>query len=201
MQGKLLAAIGVMVTAWGCTQPIAANAAPLRSGYYEGFVLAVSPTGRVTGHFNMEQGGNTHCIFDFVGQASGSQATIRTVGAPALSGKITASAEDEVTFSMARVKSLPGCGLVLPPEAETGAGTELDRIKPGSWSELATIKSAKVAFRATPGGAAGRAYVVKGDVVAILARQGGNAKVTYPSERDTWSQGWVAASDLAPIGQ
>lgn len=200
MRGRSLAAIAVMMTVWGCAQPVGASAASLQSGFYEGFVLAVSPTGRVVGHFNMEQGEGVtkRCIFDFVGKASGNQAMIRTTGSPGLNGRIIASAADEVSFSMAHVKDLPGCGLVLPPEAEAG-GTDLDRIKPGSWTDLAKVKSARVAFKAAPGGPAGRTYVVKGDVVGILARQGSQVQVVYPSERDKWAQGWVSATDLAPL--
>jgi hypothetical protein len=113
MQVKSLATIALTIAIWGCAEPVAAAAAPLRSGFYEGFVLAVSPSGRVVGHFNMEQGEGVtkRCIFDFVGRASGNQAVIRTVGSPNLSGRITASAADEVMFSMAHVRSLPGCGL------------------------------------------------------------------------------------------
>ncbi|MES3153478.1 hypothetical protein [Sphingomonas faeni] len=199
MLRKILAAAVVMSGAWGCAQPSAAAAAPVRSGFYEGLVLAVSPTGRVVGHFNMEQGEGVvkRCIFDFAGQMRGNQAIIHSAGSPRLTGRITATSADEISFSMAHVKDLPGCGLVLPPEAETAGGTELDLIKPGAWTDLATVKSARVAFKATPGGAGGRAYMVKGDVVGILGRQGNQVKVVYPSERDTWAQGWVAAADLA----
>jgi hypothetical protein len=200
MQRKSLAAIAVMVTTWGCAQPAGASP-PLRSGFYEGFVLAVSPSGRVVGHFNMEQGDGAtkRCVFDFVGQTNGDRATIHTEGSPSLGGSIAASSTDEVMFSMAHVKDLPGCGLVLPPEAEAGGGAELDRIKPGTWTDLATVTGARVAFKTTAGGSAGHAYVVKGDVVGILARQGNQVQVVYPSERDTWAQGWVSAADLAPL--
>jgi hypothetical protein len=201
MQVKSLATIALTIAIWGCAEPVAAAAAPLRSGFYEGFVLAVSPSGRVVGHFNMEQGEGVtkRCIFDFVGRASGNQAVIRTVGSPNLSGRITASAADEVMFSMARVRSLPGCGLVLPPEAEAGSGAELDQIRVGSWTDLATVRTARVGFRVAPGGPVGRAYLVKGDVVGIVSRQGNQVRVVYPSERDVWSQGWVSAADLAPL--
>lgn len=194
--------IGVaMMTVWGCAKPSDAVAVPLRSGFYEGFVLSVSPNGRVVGHFNMEQGEGVtkRCIFDFVGQASGNQATIRTLGSPRLTGRITANAAEEVMFSMAHVRDLPGCGLVLPPEIEAGGGTELDAIRPGGWTDLARVKSARAAFKATPSGPAGRGYVVKGDVVGILARRAGQVQVVYPSERGTWSQGWVNATDIAPL--
>ena len=201
MRTKASVLIAATMTMAACAQPVGAAAAGLRSGFYEGFVLAVSPQGRVVGHFNLEQGEGVvkRCIFDFVGQASGNQAVIRTTGSPRLNGRMVASTPDEVMFSMAHVRSLPGCGLVLPPEAEAAAGTELDRIRAGGWIDLATVKSTRVAFKSTPGAPAGHSYIVKGDVVGVLARQGSQVQVVYPSERDQWAQGWVAAADLAPL--
>ncbi|WP_260599781.1 hypothetical protein [Sphingomonas endolithica] len=199
MQGRSLA-IAVMLAACGCAQPADASAGALGSGFYEGFLLAVSPGGRVVGHFDMEQGMEVikRCTFDFVGRASGNQATIRTIRTPSLNGRITADTAGDVTFSMAHVRDLPGCGLVVPPEAEA-AGTQLSRIRPGNWTELARVTGARVAFKATPSGRARRRYVVKGDVVGILARRGNQLLIVYPSERDTWPQGWVSAADLAPL--
>jgi hypothetical protein len=197
MRAELLGVTAVMITIGGCTQPL--DAAPLRSGFYEGFVLAVSPAGQVTGHFDMEQGEvpTKRCRFDFVGQVRKGSAEIRTLDSPNLRGTITGSTAEDVTFSMPGVNDLPGCGLVLPPEAETGI--ELGRIRPGDWTDLAVVKSARVAFKPAPGGSPGRAYVVKGDVLGILARQGSQVQVVYPSERDHWAQGWVSASDLTPL--
>jgi hypothetical protein len=199
MQGRSLA-LAVMLAACGCAQPADASPAALGSGFYEGFVLAVSPGGRVVGHFDMEQGLGVikRCTFDFVGQASGNRATIRTIRTPSLNGRITADTAGDVIFSMAHVRDLPGCGLIVPPEAEA-AGTQLSRIRPGNWTELARVTGARVAFKATPRGRAGRRYVVKGDVVGILARRGNQLQIVYPSERDTWPQGWVSAADLAPL--
>ncbi|WP_424632016.1 hypothetical protein [Bradyrhizobium sp. SYSU BS000235] len=200
MQGKALTSIVVILTALGYASAAGA-AASLRSGFYEGVVLAVGPTGRVVGHFDMEQGDGAtkRCVFDFVGEISGNQAIIHTVQSPNLSGRITVSRADEVMFSMAHVRDLPGCGLVLPPEAEAGSGIGLDRIRSGSWTDLARVRNARVAFKAAADGAAGRTYVVKGDVVGILAQQGNQVQVVYPTERDNWAQGWVAAADLAPL--
>jgi hypothetical protein len=200
MQRPSLTAIVAILTTWGCAQAAAA-APPLRSGFYEGFVLAVSPTGQVAGHFDMEQGDGAtkRCSFDFAGRISGGQAIIHTTGSPSLNGRIAAGAPGEVTFSMAHVKDLPGCGLVLPPKAEEAGGAEFDRIKPGAWTDLARVRGARAALKAAPNGPPGRAYVVKGDVVGVLARQGDQVQVVYPSERDHWAQGWVAAADLAPL--
>lgn len=181
-----------------CAAATPAAAAPLRSGFYEGFVLAVSPAGRVTGHFDMTQGEGVtkRCAFDFTGQATGAGAVIRGAG---LTGRLASPSADEVSFSMARVRALPGCDSVLPPEIETAAGFELDRIRPGNWSELARIKGARVALRASPDAPSGRAYLIKGDTVGVLARRGGQVQIVYPSERQVWSQGWVAAADLVAL--
>lgn len=198
MPTRFLAAAATVLAVWACAAPGSVSAAPLNSGLYEGMVLAVSPEGRVAGHFAMEQGDGVtkRCVFDFVGQRTGGRAAIRTVGAPALTGRLTTGTANAVTFSMARIRNLPGCGLVLPPEAEAASGTELDRIRPGSWTQLARIGGARVVLHTAAGGTAGRAYLVKGDVVGVLARRSGQVQVVFPSERSRWAQGWVPAADL-----
>jgi hypothetical protein len=193
----------------GCAQaaapPPPAPAASFRSGQYEALVLGVDPSGRVTGSFRMEQGeGVTKvCAFSFTGRAQGASAAVRVQGrprgaAPALAGRLEATA-DGVTLRLPGADALPGCGLVLGPMIEGADGLELSRTGPGTWRELAEVKAARAPLRPAPGGPAGRAYVVAGDVVGVLERRGAAVRVVYPSDRARPSQGWVAAAELAPL--
>lgn len=204
MAGNKVSSAAVLAAAVGCAQA-APPAEPLRSGSHEALVLAVDRSGRVAGSFRMEQGeGVTKiCAFTFTGQARGGQAAIRVVGrprdrSPIPAGRIDASG-DGVTLRLPRAGSLPGCGLVIGPMVKQAGGIELSRIGPGDWTGLAEVRGARVSLRPIPGGPAGRAHLVRGDVVGVLGRQGGQVRVVYPSERRRPSQGWVAASDLAPL--
>ena len=196
-----------LIAVTGCAQaaPPAAPAAVLRSGQYEGLVLGVDASGRVTGSFDMEQGeGVTKtCAFTFTGRAQGGTAAIRAVGqprrgSPVLTGRLGTSA-DGVVLRLPGARDLPGCGLVIPPSVEEAEGLELSGTGPGTWTDLAEIRAPRAALRAAPGAPAGRAYVVRGDVVGVLERRGAQARVVFPSDRVPPSQGWVHAAELAPL--
>lgn len=193
----------------GCAdaRPPAAAAAPLRSGLYEGLSLAVAPDGRVVGHFLMEQEGegNRHCDFVVTGRVDARGATIRATATPYGAtrppvGRIDPTG-DGVRLTLPGSGNLSGCAQVAGPFLDDPKGLELSRTGAGGWSDLARVRLAKVPLRARPDAPAGKAYVVKGDVVGIAARSGANVRVIYPSDRQARSEGWVAATALEPVAR
>ncbi len=64
-----------------------------------------------------------------------------------------------------------------------------------SWLELREVRSPRAHFSDTPGGAAKRAYVTRGDVVGITSRTGGFVHVEYVDGRQP-VQGWLRETDL-----
>ncbi|WP_380784913.1 hypothetical protein [Sphingomonas sp. R86521] len=197
-----LACATLTMVATGCAQ-----AAPLRSGLYEEMVLSVDASGRLVGRYFMEQGEGVvkRCDFTFVGQVRGGEAAVRvleTAAGPVRHpvGRVTATA-DGVTLRLPKAGNLPGCGLVIGPMVEEPGGMPLSRTGAGGWTGLAQVRSPRVALRATPDAAPARAYVVRGDVVGVVERRGRYVHILYPSERRKRSEGWVAATDLQPLGQ
>ena len=183
----------------GCGVATPAGAAPLRSGLYEGLVLAVAPDGRVTGRYREEQGEGVikTCAFTLTGRAAANGAAIvARGGGTVLRGRL-AVALGGVTLTLPHARDLPGCGLVLMPEIDRGL--ELDRTGAGGWRELVRVKAARVSLKAQPTGAPSRAYVVRGDVLGVTARRGGQVQVVYPSARANPSKGWVDAATVAPL--
>lgn len=187
-----------------CSSPAISQGSVLRSGLYEGMVLSVSPGGRVVGSYREEQGDapSKSCAFTFSGQVRGSGAAITASDGSArgpgrLAGRLTVSGQD-VTLVLPRARSMGGCGLVLMPEVET-EGMPLSRLAAGAWTDLAKVKDARLALRAAPTAAPGRAYVVRGDVVGIVGRRGAAVEIVYPSDRAKPTRGWVPAAALAPV--
>jgi hypothetical protein len=178
----------------------------LRSGLYEELLVGVDASGRVTGSYHMEQGEGVvkTCAFTFSGQNRGGTAAIRAHGSPrgvasVLTGRLTAADDGGVVLSLPGARDLPGCGLVADPMMEDPDGMGLSRTGDGAWTELVEVRAARAALRPSPGAPAGRAYVVKGDVVGVLERRDGAVRVVYPSYRASPSQGWVSAAELAQL--
>lgn len=184
----------------GCAVAVPAQAAPLRSGLYEGLVLAVAPDGRVSGRYREEQGeGVTKtCQFTLTGRAAPTGAAITAHGGgTSFRGRIVATPSGDVVLTLPHARDLPGCGLVLMPEVDRGL--ELDLSGAGGWSELVQVRAARVSLRPQPTGAAGRAYVVRGDVLGVIARRSAQVQVIYPSARANPSRGWVDAAAVGPL--
>ncbi len=178
-----------------------AIAAPLRSGLYEELVLAVAPSGRVVGHYREDQGdGPTKsCAFTLTGAAAGGSVTARSdAGGAALQGQLTATPRG-VKLTLPHGRDLPGCGLVLMPEIDTGV--DLDRVGDGRWSELVRVSVPRAGLRQQPDAAPGRSYVIRGDVLGVVARRGTSVDVVYPSIRPHPSQGWIEAAEVTPLAR
>ncbi|WP_156348577.1 hypothetical protein [Sphingomonas sp. Leaf23] len=204
MKTLSVAAVGLLLIA-GCAEARPPAATTLRSGLYEGLSLAVAPDGRVVGHFLMEGERDRRCDFVVTGRVDARGATIRALATPYGAarppvGRIDPTG-DGVRLTLPGSGNLSGCAQVAGPFLDDPKGLELSRTGAGGWSDLARVRLAKVALRARPDAPAGKAYVVKGDVVGIAARSGANVRVIYPSDRQARSEGWVAASALEPVAR
>ncbi|KQM61350.1 MULTISPECIES: hypothetical protein [unclassified Sphingomonas] len=206
MKTSYTAAAALLLIA-GCAEARPPAASSLRSGLYEGLSLAVAPDGRVVGRFLMEQegGGNRRCDFVVTGRLDARGATVRALATPYGAkqppvGRIDPTG-DGVRLTLPGSGNLSGCAQVAGPFLDDPKGLELSRTGAGGWTGLARVRAVKVPLRAQPGGAAGRAYVVQGDVVGIAARSGANVRVIYPSDRQVRSEGWVPAAALEPVAR
>ncbi|WP_294322573.1 hypothetical protein [uncultured Sphingomonas sp.] len=204
MKTLSVAAVALLLIA-GCAEARPPAAPGLRSGLYEGLSLAVAPDGRIVGRFLMEDEGNRRCDFVVTGRSDAKGATIRALATPygatrPPSGRIDPTG-DGVRLTLPGSGNLSGCAQVAGPFLDNPKGLELSRTGAGGWSDLARVKAAKVPLSAQPGGATGKAYVVRGDVVGIAARSGANVRVIYPSDRQVRSEGWVPVAALEPVAR
>lgn len=179
------------------TLAASAQAAPLRSGLYEGLMLAVDESGAVSGSF-AQQGS---CTFQIAGRASPQgTAVVRTLGntpaLPALEGRLSAGA-DSVSLALPGGQQLPGCGNVLPPLVDKGL--ELDLTQKGTWTRLVSVAAQKTALRKTPADA-GRAYVVRGDVLGVVSERADLLEVAFVNGQGRVVRGWIATKDAKVLG-
>jgi hypothetical protein len=167
----------VLVTLWPALT--LAQAAKLESGVYENLMLAITHDGHLIGYFKEEQGEGVkkRCAFFLAGEVRDGDAELTTWSGPALRGRITAQ-KDGVTLAIPKGREHPGCGLVLMPEVATGVA--LDRIAAAPWLDLRQVAVDRAYFFEDPqGNKRMRAYLVKGDVVGVLAEHGEWLKVEY----------------------
>lgn len=177
----------------------AAQAGKPVAGQYEGLMVAVSPQGAVTGHYVEEQGEGVvkRCAFSLSGQlAAGGEAAIRSWSSVQLPGRLKFDKEG-VTLTLPEGTQHDGCGLVLMPQIATGLA--LDLVAPAGWTALHHITADKAPFFDTPQSAKPRrAYVVKGDVVGVLAEQDGWVRVEYPAKGKRVA-GWLQPGTTAVL--
>ncbi len=177
----------------GCAR--AADAPALQPGIFEGLMLAIDPSGRVSGYFREEQGqGVTKtCTFFLSGQASGNPFDIVTWSNETFPGSLKIVGDD-IELKIPKGREHPGCGMVLLPEI--AQGVEFDRTGKTNWIGLRVVAAPRAYFHAKPSDAEKlRVFVVKGDVVAVIADQGDWLDVAYPGEKKT-TEGWIRAAEL-----
>lgn len=169
-----------------CAESIA-----FESGVYENLLLAVSSDGAVTGYYREAQGEGVvkTCAFMFKGEARTDVANILIGEDESFTGKIHAET-DGINLKIAKGRELPGCGLVLMPEIAEGLSYDL--ITKVSWSELRTITSEKSYFYSEPKvDKQLKSYLVKGDVVGVVTKEGDWLQVDYYSDGGKMSRRWI----------
>ena len=177
--------------------PAFAGTPALHSGKYEGLMLAVTPDHQVEGFYAEElgEGVTRSCSFYLQGQPG----ALTTWHDEAYPGSVAPSS-DGVTLTVEQGRQHPGCMNVLMPEIATGL--ELTQTASKNWIGLVTVAADKAYLQKTPGAkAAKRPYIVKGDVVGVLAVKDGWTQVEFINAQDRSFSGWISQdqySRLAP---
>mgnify|MGYP003599264180 FL=1 len=186
-------AMGVL--SWCAVAPALAGSAALHSGKYEGLMLAVTPGHQVEGFYqeSMGEGVARGCTFYLQGKPE----ALTTWLDAAYPGSV-AAASDGVTLTVAQGRQHPGCINVLMPEIATGL--ELSQTASKQWIGLVRVSADKAYLLKTPGAkAAKRPYIVKHDVVGVLAFKDGWAQVEFINADDRSFTGWISQGQYARL--
>jgi len=158
--------------------PAFAGSAAIKSGWYETLMLAVTPDHQVEGYYAEERGEGVtfHCAFFLHGQIAGAAKTpVKTWSSEVFPGSVAAAA-DGVLLTIKRGTEHDGCMNVMFPGIADGQA--LSRLSSKPWIGLLTISADKVYLQRKAGDLAGKGpYIVKNDVVAMLAYKDGWAQV------------------------
>ena len=171
----------------------------LESGVYENVLLAVNPNGAVTGHYREAQGEGIvkTCAFTFKGKAHAGKANIIVGEENAFSGEIQAKTES-IKLKIIKGRELPGCGLVLTPEITDGLSYDLTNKT--SWNELRIITSEKSYFySASKADKKLKSYLVKGDVVGVVTKEGDWLQIDYYSGNGKMRRHWINSKETASL--
>ncbi|MDJ0276751.1 hypothetical protein QLH51_08085 [Sphingomonas sp. 2R-10] len=185
-------AAAVLALAPGC-----ATAAGPTGGQFEMFDMAVAGD-RIVGRYLEVQGqGVTRtCTFSFSGTLrpdGRADVTARGPGGKQARGALSLRG-DELRLDLPRVNDFGGCSV---PSGEALQGS---RTLTAAWIDLARITVPRARFRANPTGRMTPRFVVQGDLVGVLRRQGGAMLVEYASGEGKPVQGWIATSEARSIG-
>ncbi|AZF38693.1 hypothetical protein C4J88_3929 [Pseudomonas sp. R4-39-08] len=175
--------------------PALAGSAALHSGKYEGLMLAVTPQQQVEGFYSesLGEGVTRGCRFFL----QGTPEALTTWLDVAYPGSV-AAASDGVSLTVAQGRQHPGCINVLMPEIATGL--ELNQTARKKWIGLVTVSADKAYLLKAPGAkAAKRPYIVKNDVVGVLAFKDGWAQVEFINADDRSFTGWISQEQYARL--
>lgn len=169
----------------------------LRSGVYEGLMLAVDAQGAVNGYFREGQGSGVTktCAFYLSGRKKGDQANVVTRSVEAFPG-ILKAADQGVILQIANGRDHPGCASVLPPLISEGMLLDLDAR--ADWTSLRRVIAKKSYLFQKPNARKGRSYLVMGDVVGVLAKSRNWLSVEY-AHNGKRVRGWIPTSDTAEL--
>lgn len=172
--------------------PVLAGNPGFKSGQYETLMLAVTPDHRIEGYYSEElgQGVTRHCTFYLQGKIDDTASTPVTTWLDEAFPGTVAPVENGVTLTVERGREHPGCPSVLMPEITTGL--ELSQTASKPWIGLVTIAADKAyLLKAAGGKTAKRPYIVKEDVVGVLAYKEGWARVEYINPHGRSFIGWI----------
>lgn len=180
--------------------PVFAGAPALHSGKYEALMLAVTPEHQVEGFYAEERGEGTtfSCAFYLQGKVeAGKPSAVSTWSEEVYPGSVEASA-DGVTLTVEKGQQHPGCMNVLMPDIATGL--DLTQTASKKWIGLVTVLADKAFLQKTPQASAGkRPYIVKNDVVGVLAYKNGWAQVEFINDQDRSFTGWISQDQYAKL--
>lgn len=186
---------GVVVLSLCAVVSAAAGAGELHSGKYEALMLAVTPEHQVEGYYaeTLGEGVTRSCAFYLQGQPE----ALTTWLDNAYPGSVVPSSGG-VTLTVEQGREHPGCLSVLMPEIATGL--ELTETANTQWIGLVTVSADKAYLLDEPDAdAAKRPYIVKDDVVGVLAFKDGWAKVEFTNAKDHTYTGWISQDQYARL--
>lgn len=167
-------------------------AANVEAGRYDALMLAVTPDHQVEGYYLEElgEGVSRRCTFYLQGPVTdGKPAPITTWRKQAFAGTLAAS-DYGVVLTVAQGRDHPGCMSVMAPQITSGL--ELGRIESKPWIGLVSVSADKAYLQKSAGAkATKRPYIVKNDVVGVLAYKDGWARVEYVNADDRSFTGWI----------
>ncbi len=187
--------LAVGVLSMCCTVPAFAGSPALHSGKYEGLMLAVTPEHEVEGFYAEElgEGVTRSCAFYLQGKPE----ALTTWLDDAYPGSVKPSS-DGVTLTVEQGRQHPGCMSVLMPEIATGL--DLTQTASNNWIGLVTVSAEKAYLLKNPGDkAAKRPYIVKDDVVGVLAFKEGWAQVEFTNAKDRTFTGWISQDQYSRL--
>ena len=194
-KNKMIRFLAVGVLSWCAVAPVFAGADALHSGKYEQLMLAVTPEHQVEGFYAEElgEGVTRSCAFYLKGKPE----ALTTWLDDAYPGSLAPSS-DGVTLTVEQARQHPGCMSVLMPEIATGL--DLTRTASKDWIGLVTVSADKAYLLNTPGAdAAKRPYIVKDDVVGVLAFKDGWAQVEFTNAKDHSFIGWISQDQYSRL--
>ena len=100
---------------------------------------------------------------------------------------------DELTLNMPAVNSFGGCSV---PQGEPLSGS---RTLTAVWIDLARVTAPRARFRTTPTVAPSTRYVVRGDLVGVLRRNGHAMLVQFARGEGKPTQGWIDATEAQSV--
>ncbi|MDU8501794.1 hypothetical protein RYB01_21775 [Pseudomonas syringae] len=172
----------------------------LHSGKYEQLMLAVTPDHQVEGYYAEERGEDPpfSCAFYLKGNVeAGKDVAVSSWSDGAYPGTLKSST-DGVTLTIEQGQQHSGCLNVLMPDIATGL--DLTQTASKQWISLVKVKSDKAWLQKTPNAKATRgAYIVKGDVVGVLAFKDGAAQVEFINADDRSFTGWISQEQYARL--
>lgn len=190
-----------LLLAFAIALPCAA-AAPVRSGDYDGLLVAVGPQGRLTVYFESSTGsGQFSCVFFGAGLVTGGKHTVDTWYPADRPGEVIRGVLED-----SAVGAKPGVRLTL--EEEHGGCANVQRFasepasfaltEPGGWIAIGVVASARAYFRDDPSGPPRKAFVVAGNPLRIYEERGGWVRAEYVGATGKRTQGWLRQSELFP---
>lgn len=181
------------------------------SGNYDSLMIAVNSTGELTGYFNEGSGNdNGHprftCTFFIAGekQADGSYKVSTWYPADPLDEVVTGTLKAVTNDGKPGVNlhldaEHGGCWNVAPRLKEAG-GVDFDLDSPGKWEGIRMISPAKAYFfMSAEAGAPQKIFVVKNDAVSIISTKGDWAEVSFTSDSDRTTKGWMKRTNFYSI--
>ncbi|PRA26534.1 hypothetical protein [Pseudomonas poae] len=180
--------LAISVLSFCVVAPAFSGTPAVHSGKYEGLMLAVTPEHQVEGYYSeaMGEGVTRSCAFYLQGKPG----ALTTWLDDAYPGSVSPSS-DGVTLTVAQGRQHPGCINVLMPEIATGM--DLSQTANTKWIGLVTVSADKAYLLKKPGvKATKRPYIVKGDVVGVLAFKEGWAQVEFINADERSFTGWIS---------